>query len=210
MPALAPPLGVGAWTPTLPVPAGVWAWTPTEGAGADGLPVETPALVVPPGVAVEADALTPLVPAEACAVVCVGATLAPALAEDPPDVGAETVALADADDVCTDAEAVAPLDPVETETDAVGVCTLAPADGSCGPSAAAVPACARANAAVAAAIANVRPRVHALARIAGQSYANDTRNRNSHLSPKLTDHSIKESVMVSNRSSVFRLAIGRE
>src|SRR5262249_43530264 len=82
-------------------------------------------------------------------------------------VGAETVALADTAGVLTDAEPVGPLDPVETETDADAVCTPAPADGSCGPSAAAGPAPAGGAAPRATAIASVQPRIHALARTAG-------------------------------------------
>jgi len=124
----------GALTSTLALAAGVRVSTFAAGAGADGGPDETPALVVPPAVETDVVALTPPAPAEAetFTFVRVGATpaVAPALAERSLVVGAETVALADAAGVLTDAEAVAPLDRVETETDAEGVCTPASADGS--------------------------------------------------------------------------------
>ena len=87
------PLGAAVVLPPL-------VWTPTLGAGAAGPPDETLAPVVPPGVAVDALALTPLDPAETFAVVCVGAELTLAPAEGlPPDVGTEAVAFVEVDEL---------------------------------------------------------------------------------------------------------------
>ena len=60
-------LVVWPWTSTLALV--VWLWTSTVGAGAVGGPDDTPAPVVPTGVAVDVVAVTPPEPAETFALV---------------------------------------------------------------------------------------------------------------------------------------------
>jgi hypothetical protein len=98
-PVVVPPVVVApVVVPTVVVPPVVW--TPTLVAGAAGPPDETLAPIVPPGVAVDAPALTPLDPAETFAVVCVGPALTLAPADGPPpDVGTEAVAFVEVDEL---------------------------------------------------------------------------------------------------------------